>query len=40
LDCYLRVVAVQNRAIHDLSGELRRIAGEDKDILLLMTIPK
>ncbi len=39
IDCYLRVMEVLNGEIRRLSLELKRIAGEDEDVRLLMTIP-
>jgi len=39
IDCYLRVMEVLNVEIRRLSLDLRRLAGLDEDVRLLMTIP-
>jgi len=39
IDCYLRVMEVLNGEIKRLSLELKRLAGLDEDVRLLMTIP-
>jgi len=39
IECFLRVMEVLNVEIRRLSLELRRMAGEDEDVRLLMTIP-
>jgi len=40
IECYLRIIEVLNGEIHQLSRRLRRLARDDEDVRLLMTIPR
>jgi len=39
IECYLRIIEVLNGEIRCLSRQLRRLARDDEDVRLLMTIP-
>jgi len=39
IECYLRIIEVLNGEIRQLSRQLRRLARDDEDVRLLMTIP-